>query len=83
MTRHSAAYRHLAAADPMLRGLIHRFGRPDPFDWAQRGLPSSTNFEAMALHIVSQQISTAAALTIFGRITTAAGGTLTPTASWP
>lgn len=32
----------------------------------------------MALHIVGQQISIAAALTIFARVTTAAGGSVTP-----
>ena len=32
----------------------------------------------MALHIVGQQISITAALTIFARVTAAAGGTLTP-----
>lgn len=70
-------YRHLAA-DPVLSRLIDRVGRPDPFGWAKRGFPSSTNFEAMALHIVGQQISIAAALTVFARITTAAGGSVTP-----
>ncbi|MGP4013787.1 DNA-3-methyladenine glycosylase family protein [Streptomyces sp. 4N124] len=73
----TTAYRHLAA-DPVLDGLIASFGRPDPFDWAERDFPSSTNFEAMALHIVGQQISIAAALTIFARVTAAVGGAVTP-----
>ncbi|MEW2544704.1 hypothetical protein AB0910_02810 [Streptomyces sp. NPDC047002] len=73
----AAAYRHLAG-DPVLGGLVRRVGRPDPFDRAARGFPSSTPFEALALHIVGQQISVAAALTIFARVTGAAGGTLTP-----
>ncbi|MEU8794030.1 hypothetical protein [Streptomyces sp. NPDC048643] len=73
----TVAYRHLAT-DPVLGGLIETVGRPDPFDWAERDFPSSTNFEAMALHIVGQQISVAAALTIFARVTAAAGGAVTP-----
>ncbi len=72
------AYRALAAADPVIARLVEHVGRPDPFDWAAREFPSSTNFEAMALHIVGQQISVAAALTIFGRVAAAAGGSLTP-----
>jgi len=35
-------------------------------------------FAELALHIVSQQISTAAALTIFGRVREALGGTVAP-----
>ncbi|NMO49854.1 DNA-3-methyladenine glycosylase 2 family protein [Actinoplanes sp. TBRC 11911] len=70
-------YRRLAA-DPVLGRLIERVGRPDPFGWSERALPSSSNFEAMALHIVAQQISLAGALTIFGRLTAAVGGTVTP-----
>lgn len=76
--RDAAAYSHLAAADPVLEQLIERVGRPDPFTWAERNYPSSTNFEAMALHIVGQQISTSAALTIYGRVSDAAGGAVTP-----
>jgi DNA-3-methyladenine glycosylase II len=72
----TTAYDHLAA-DPVLRRLIEHVGRPDPYTWAER-FPSSTNFEAMAVHIVGQQISVAAALTVFGRITLAAGGGITP-----
>ncbi|MFJ9539767.1 DNA-3-methyladenine glycosylase family protein [Streptomyces sp. NPDC101225] len=72
------AYRHLAAADPVLKQLVGSVGRPDPFTWREHGYPTSSNFAAMALHIVGQQISTAAALTIFGRISAAMGGDLTP-----
>jgi DNA-3-methyladenine glycosylase II len=80
MTRQSAAaYRHLSA-DPVLAGLVARVGRPDPYDWAAREFPAATNFEAMALHIVGQQISVAAALTIFARVTARAGGAVTPAA---
>lgn len=75
--QNTTAYRHLAA-DPVLDRLIDRVGRPDPFDWAACDFPSSTNFEAMALHIVGQQISIAAAMTIFARVTAAADGAVTP-----
>jgi DNA-3-methyladenine glycosylase II len=76
--QNATAYQALAAADPVLRQLIEQNGQPDPFDWAARDFPSATNFEAMALHIVGQQISVAAALTIYGRVAVAAGGIVTP-----
>ncbi|WP_427168909.1 DNA-3-methyladenine glycosylase family protein (plasmid) [Streptomyces sp. C1-1] len=72
------AYGHLAAADPVLRRLVGGVGRPDPFTWQERGYPVTSNFAAMALHIIGQQISTAAALTIFGRISASMGGEVTP-----
>lgn len=74
----ATAYGHLAAADPVLRRLVGSVGRPDPFTWQERGYPASSNFAAMALHIVGQQISTAAALTIFGRVAASMGGEVTP-----
>ncbi|MER5916995.1 hypothetical protein ABT124_43270 [Streptomyces sp. NPDC001982] len=76
--RDAAAYSHLSAADPVLAQLIEWVGRPDPFTWAEREYPSSTNFEVMALHIVGQQISTAAAMTIYRRLSDAAGGAVSP-----
>ncbi|MFE7170253.1 DNA-3-methyladenine glycosylase family protein [Streptomyces sp. NPDC057616] len=74
----ATAYGHLAAADPVLRRLVGSVGRPDPFTWQERGYPASSSFAAMALHIVGQQISTAAALTIFGRVSASMGGEVTP-----
>jgi hypothetical protein len=72
--RDAAAYSRLAAADPVLAQLIERVGRPDPFTWTERDDLSSTNFEIKALHIAGEQISTAAAMTIYCRVPVAAGG---------
>src|ERR1700749_3547349 len=69
-----AHYDALAAKEPVLAQLIEVHGRPDPFAWNDGGRTGSDNFAAMVLHIVSQQISTAAAFTIFARIATATGG---------
>ncbi|MFI6567208.1 DNA-3-methyladenine glycosylase family protein [Streptomyces sp. NPDC050534] len=74
----ATAYGHLTAADPVLKQLVGSVGQPDPFTREGRGYPASSNFAAMALHIVCQQISTAAALTIFGRISASMGGDVTP-----
>jgi DNA-3-methyladenine glycosylase II len=74
-------YRDLAERDGALAGLIARHGHPDPFSWsvldeAVGGDP----FAELALHIVSQQISTPAALTIYGRLRTLLGGAVDPSA---
>ncbi|MGY6026602.1 DNA-3-methyladenine glycosylase family protein [Streptomyces spinosirectus] len=74
----ATAYGHLAAADPVLRRLVGSVGRPDPFTWQERGHPASSKFAPMALHIIGQQISTTAALAIFGRISASMGGEATP-----
>jgi DNA-3-methyladenine glycosylase II len=76
------AYDALAERDPVLAGLIARHGRPSPFSWgvlddAVGGDP----FAELVLHIVSQQLSTRAALTIFGRVRAAMQGVVTPEAS--
>lgn len=71
-------YDHLAAVDPVLRDLVRRHGRPDPFVWPAVDDAPATNFSALVLHIVSQQISTAVALTLFHRVERAAGGPLDP-----
>lgn len=72
-------YDDLAQRDPSLAALIARDGRPDPFSW--NVLEDAAGGDALAelvLHIVSQQISTAAALTIFRRLVAALGGGLDP-----
>jgi len=75
------AYTTLAARDPALAALIDRVGRPDPFSWGVlEDAAGSDPFAELALHIVSQQISTAAALTIFRRLADATGAGITPTA---
>jgi DNA-3-methyladenine glycosylase II len=68
------AYVYLGLRDPVLARLADRHGRPDPFSWPAVGRRRlGTNVAALTLHIVSQQISTAAALTIYDRVVAAAG----------
>ena len=71
-------YDHLAAVDPVLRGIVGRHGRPDPFVWSAVDGVAPTSFAALLLHIVSQQISTTVALTLFHRVERAADGVLDP-----
>lgn len=71
----SRAYVDLGRRDPVLAQLAARWGGPDPFAWpAVGGRLAAGNLAAMVLHIVGQQISTAAALTIYDRVVAAAGG---------
>jgi DNA-3-methyladenine glycosylase II len=58
---HRAAVRHLKQADQRLAGVIRQVG-------ACRLTPTGGRFEIVARSIVSQQISVAAAKTIFGRL---------------
>lgn len=63
MTRHyAAAARHLATADPRLARVMRRIGPCRLHAVAPRD-----PFEALCLSIASQQLSTKAAATIFGR----------------
>ncbi|MCW2992911.1 MAG: DNA-3-methyladenine glycosylase [Conexibacter sp.] len=71
------AYDLLAAHDRQLSALITLHGRPDPFSWQLlRDAAGDAPLAELALHIVSQQISTAAALTIYGRVVAAMGGVM-------
>jgi DNA-3-methyladenine glycosylase II len=71
------AYDLLAARDPRLAALIAAHGRPDPFSWTLlRDAAGDDALAELALHVVSQQISTAAALTIYGRVVAVLGGAL-------
>jgi DNA-3-methyladenine glycosylase II len=74
----SGPYARLSAVDPVLGSIARVHGRPDPFVWFAGGGTDLTNFAAMVLHIGSQQISTAAALAVFGRVWDAAGGRIDP-----
>jgi len=67
------AYRALARRDPVMRELMTRVGRPDPFAWDGSDRAGVDLFAGLALHIVGQQISIPAALTLFGRLGDAAG----------
>jgi DNA-3-methyladenine glycosylase II len=74
----SGPYERLLAVDPVLSSIARVHGCPDPFVWFAGGGADLTNFAAMVLHIGSQQISTAAALAVFGRVWDAAGGWIDP-----
>jgi DNA-3-methyladenine glycosylase II len=69
----TAAYAALAERDTVLAGLIDTFGTPDPTDWAGSDEAGSDPLAGLLLHIIGQQISIPAALTIFGRLQAAAG----------
>ena len=72
-------YGALGESDAELAALIVEHGRPDPFTWASlEEAAGGKPFPELALHIVSQQLSTAAALTIYGRVTALAGDPLEP-----
>jgi DNA-3-methyladenine glycosylase II len=72
-----AAYDALARRDPGLAALIPSVGTPDPFSWDVLDDAAGGNaLTELALHIVSQQISTTAAIAIFARLRDALGGTL-------
>ena len=73
----AAAYDTLAQRDAGLARLIARHGTPDPFSWGVLDAAAGADaFAELSLHVVSQQISTAGALTIFGRIRDVLGGTI-------
>jgi DNA-3-methyladenine glycosylase II len=72
-------YGQLASREPVLATLIEQYGEVDPFGWSDVRMESS-NFAAMVLHIVGQQISTKVAFVLFDRVAAAAGGKVTPEA---
>ena len=65
------AIEHLRRSDPVLAGIIGRVG-----DYAIRF--RNPDFETLVKSIVFQQLSGRVATVIFGRLTAAAGGRLTP-----
>ncbi|GAA1280659.1 DNA-3-methyladenine glycosylase [Planotetraspora silvatica] len=71
-------YRFLADRDPVLARLAEEYGHPNPFEWHDGGRTGSSNFAAMTLHIVGQQISAVVAFVVFDRIAAAVGGIPTP-----
>jgi endonuclease III len=78
-------YCRLAEADPVLADLIDACGTSDPFSWhrdgpANGGRARESNFAALVLHIVGQQISVASAFAIYDRLSAALGGPPTPEA---
>jgi DNA-3-methyladenine glycosylase II len=67
-----AAAAILAERDPVLRRLVTEAGPP------HLGPPAESYFAALVRAIVYQQLAGAAAAAIFGRLTTALGGDVTP-----
>lgn len=72
------AYGELAAREPVFARLIAEYGHPSPFEWHDDGRTGTSQFAAMLLHIVGQQISAKAAFAIYDRIAAATGGVPTP-----
>jgi HhH-GPD superfamily base excision DNA repair protein len=71
------AYKALSAADPVLGRLTDEYGMPNPFVFHDGGRTTESNFAAMTLHILGQQISTKVAFVLYDRLTEASGGTPT------
>jgi DNA-3-methyladenine glycosylase II len=71
--RHASATAHLSSADPRLADLIERVGPCRLGDGAS-ALDERNAFKALGQSIVSQQLSTKAAETIFGRVTSLGAG---------
>jgi DNA-3-methyladenine glycosylase II len=72
----------LAAADPAMAGLVERFGTVDMIARFRRRVPSIVGdpFVALLRSIVGQQLSTASAEAIYGRLIALAGERPTPAA---
>src|SRR5262245_32585963 len=64
---------HLKASDPILAAIIERVGKIEP---AYR----EPTFESLSRAIVFQQLNGKVARVIYGRLETAAGGSITPQA---
>jgi DNA-3-methyladenine glycosylase II len=68
------AYLALARDEPVFARLIADYGHPSPFDWHDGGRTGTSQFAAMTLHIVGQQISAAVAFRIYDRVSAACAG---------
>jgi DNA-3-methyladenine glycosylase II len=66
-------YHVLGSREPVLAGLIDTYGHPSPFDWHDGGRTGDSQFAAMLLHIVGQQISASVAFRIYDRVAAACG----------
>ena len=73
---HAPALAALAAADPVLAGLIDRHGPPPP----RRPVPVARRFGHLARAVVYQQLAGRAAAAIHARVVEAVGGEVTPAA---
>ena len=66
-------YHVLGSREPLLAGLIDTYGHPPPFEWHDGGRTGDSQFAAMLLHIVGQQISASVAFHIYDRVAAACG----------
>jgi DNA-3-methyladenine glycosylase II len=66
-------YHILGGREPILAGLIDTYGYPPPFEWHDGGRTGDSQFAAMVLHIVGQQISASVAFRIYDRVAAACG----------
>jgi DNA-3-methyladenine glycosylase II len=69
----AGAIAHLSAADPVLAGLVERFGPPETARDPSRPAPGD-HYGALLRAIVGQQLSTKAARAIYSRIVAFFGG---------
>ncbi len=74
MSAHTQAVAALVERDPVMAGLVERYG-PMP---APRRLPVAERFEHLAESILYQQLAGAAAAAIHGRFVKALGGIVSP-----
>jgi DNA-3-methyladenine glycosylase II len=65
---------HLRKVDGGLAAIIEEHGLVDPYTWPGVPLEKGDLLGGLALHIVAQQISTVAALSIYGRLIELLGG---------
>jgi 3-methyladenine DNA glycosylase/8-oxoguanine DNA glycosylase len=72
------ACRALADREQLFARLLDQYGHPDPFAWHDGERTGSSQFAAMLLHIVGQQISARVASAVYDQIIAAAGGIPTP-----
>jgi DNA-3-methyladenine glycosylase II len=72
-----SAYRELAASDPVMAGLIERFGELS-IDARRRRRPPVDAYGMLLRSVVGQQLSVKAAATIYGRVLDLFGGTTPP-----
>jgi DNA-3-methyladenine glycosylase II len=72
-----AARLHLIAVDPRLAGVVRSLGLVNPYVWEGVPLQPGELLPGLVLHIVSQQITTVYALTVYGRLEELVGGRVT------
>jgi DNA-3-methyladenine glycosylase II len=72
-----AARSHLIAVDPRLAGVVRSLGLVNPYVWEGVPLRPGELLPGLVLHIVSQQITTVYALTVYGRLEELVGAQVT------